>query len=53
MFRLLKYYTSKAYKEALSKLYFPNYENFGDLSKAYENFIHKLMIVVDKLGSVH
>ena len=31
--------TAEDYKEALSKIYFPNYENFGDVNKAYENFI--------------
>ena len=45
----LKNYTAEAYKEVLSKVYFPNYENFGDVNKAYENFIQKLMSVIDKL----
>ena len=45
-FRSLKNYT----EEALSKVYFPNYENFGDVNKAYENFFKKLMRVIDKLG---
>ena len=48
-FRSLKNYTAETYKKALSKVYFPNYENFGDANKAYENFIPKLMIVIDKL----
>ena len=34
----------------LSKVYFQNYENFGDMNKDYENFIQKLMIVIDKLA---
>ena len=32
-FRSLKNYTAEAYKEALSKVYFPNYENFSDVIK--------------------
>ena len=36
--------------EALGKLCFPDYENFSDVSKAYENVIQKLMSVVDKLA---
>ena len=48
--RSLKSYTADAYKKALSKVYFPNYESFGDVNKAYENFIQKLMSVIDKLA---
>ena len=49
-FRSLKNYAAEAYKEALGKVYFPNYENFSDVDKAYENFIQKLMSVIDKLA---
>ena len=41
----LKNYTA----EALSKVYFPNYECFSDVNKAYKNFIKKLRSVIDKL----
>ena len=44
-----KSYADEAYNEALSKVYFPNYENFSDL-KAYGNFIQKLMSIIDKLA---
>ena len=40
---------SEAYKEALGKVNFPNFENFSDVNKAFEKFILKLMIVIDKL----
>ena len=46
----LKSDTAEAYKGALGKVYFPNYENFSDVNKAYENFIQKLMSVIDKLA---
>ena len=49
-FRSLKNYTAEAGKEALGKVYFPNYESFSDVNKAYENFIQKLMSVTDKLA---
>ena len=49
-FRSLKNYTAEAYKEALGKVFFPDYENFSDVNKAYENFIQKLMSVIDKLA---
>ena len=48
----LKNYTAEAYKERLGKVYFPNYENFSDVNKAYENFIQKLMTVIDKLAAL-
>ena len=44
----LKKYTAEVYKEALGKVYFPNYENFSDVNKAYEN-IQKLMSVTERL----
>ena len=39
----MKNYTAEAYKEALGKVCFPDYENFSDVNKAYENFIQKLI----------
>ena len=50
-FRSLKNYTAEAYKEALGKVCFPDYEKFSDVNKAYENFIQKLMSAIDKLTS--
>ena len=49
-FRSLKNYTAEAYKEALGKVCFPDYENFSDVNKAYENFIQRLMSIIDKLA---
>ena len=49
-FLSLKKYTAVAYKEAPGKVHFPDYENFSDVNKAYENFIQKLMSVIDKLA---
>ena len=49
-FRSPKNYTAEVYKEALGKACFPDYENFSDVNKAYENFIQKLMSVIDKLA---
>ena len=47
IFCSLKNYTAATYKEALGKVCFPN---FSDVNKAYENFIQKLMSVIDKLA---
>ena len=49
-FGSLKNYAVEVYKEPLSKVYFTNYENFGDVNKAYDDFIQKLMSVIDKLA---
>ena len=49
-FRSLKDYTAESYEEALGKVYFPNYEIFSDVNKAYKNFIHELISVFDKLA---
>ena len=46
----LTYQTAEAYKKDMGKVYFPNYENFSDVNKAYENFFQKLMSVIDKLA---
>ena len=48
-FSSLKNYTADYYKEALKQVDFPNYENFGDVNKAYSNFFQKLMTVIDKI----
>ena len=49
-FRSLKNYSPEIYEEALRKLSFPNYELFDDIDRAYENFIQKVMAVIDNLG---
>ena len=49
-FPSLKKFTTEAHREALGKVYFPNYEKFSDVIKAYENFIQKLMSVIGKLA---
>ena len=49
-FPSLKNCTAEAYKKALGKVCFPGYANFSDMNKAYENFIQRLMSVIDKLA---
>ena len=50
-FRSLENYSPEVYEKVLSKLLFPNYELFDDIDKAYENFIQKVMAVIDNLAS--
>ena len=48
-FRSLKNYSPEIYEEALRKISFPNYELFDDIDTAHENFIQKVMVVIDNL----
>ena len=38
------------FQQELSKLNFPIYQNFNDINKAYNNFIQKIMNVIDKIA---
>ena len=49
-FRSHKNHSSEVYEEALRKSSFPNYELFDDIGKAYENFIQKVMTVIDNFA---
>ena len=49
-FRSLKDYTVDAYKNALKKINFPNYEYFEDVNRAYSDFFQKLMSVIDNIA---
>ena len=40
------------FEQELSKLNFPNYWNFNDISKTYNDFIQKIMNVIDKPASL-
>ena len=49
-FGFVKNHSPEAYKEALRKLGFPNYELFDDIEKAHENVIQKVMVVIGNLA---
>ena len=49
-FRSLKNYAIDAYKNALKKINFPNYEYFEDVNRAYSDFFQKLMTVIDNVA---
>ena len=38
------------FQQELSKLNFPIYQNFNDINEAYNNFIQKIMNVIDKIA---
>ena len=47
---MLKHYTVDLFEQELSKLNFPNYQNFNDINEAYNDFIQKIMNVIDKVA---
>ena len=47
---MLKHYTVDLFEQELSKLNFPNYRNFNDINEAYNDFIQKIMNVIDKVA---
>ena len=44
-----KHYTVDLFEQEWSKLNFPNYQNFNDINEAYNDFIQKIMNVIDKV----
>ena len=49
-FRSLKNYSVGAYKKAMRKLNFPNYEYIEDVNRAYSDCSQKLRAVIDKVA---
>ena len=48
-FRSFKKYSVEEHEKALGKVVFPNYEEYSNINKAYNDFFHKLTEVVKKL----
>ena len=42
-------HTADLFEQELSKLNFPNYQNYNDINKAYNDFLEKIMNVIDKV----
>ena len=49
-YRSFKHYTVDLFEQELSKLNFPNYRNFNDINEAYNDFIQKIMNVINKVA---
>ena len=47
-FRSFKHYSADLFKETLTSINFPNYLNFNDATEAYDDFIQKIMVAIDK-----
>ena len=51
-FRSFKHYTVDLFGQELSKLNFPNYQNYNEINEAYNDFIQKIMSVIDKVAPI-
>ena len=40
------------FKETLTSINFPNYQNFNDATEAYDDFIQKIMVAIDKVAPI-
>ena len=51
-FHSFKHYSTDVFKETLSSINFPNYQNFNDATEAYDDFIQKIMVAIDKVAPI-
>ena len=51
-FRSFKHYTVNLFEQELSKLNFPNYHNYNEINEAYNDFLQKIMSVIDKVAPI-
>ena len=51
-FRLFKYYSADLFKETLTSINFPIYQNFNNATEAYDDFIQKIMVAIDKVAPI-
>ena len=40
------------FEQELSKLNFPNYQNYNEINEAYNDFIQKIMSLIDKVAPI-
>ena len=51
-FHSFKHYSADLFQEYLTGKKFPNYQNFNDATKAYDDFIQKLMVAIDNAAPI-
>ena len=51
-FRSFKHYSADLFKETLTSINFPDYLNFNDATEAYDDFIQKIMVAIDKVAPI-
>ena len=52
-FRSLKHYTVDLFEQELSKLNFPNYQDHNEINEAYNDFIQKIVSVIDEVAPIN
>ena len=52
-FRSFKHYTVDLFEQELSKLSFPDYENYNDINEAYDNFLQKIVGIIMPIRERH
>ena len=51
-FRSFKHYTVDLFEQELSKLNIPNYRKYNEINEAYNDFIQKIMSLIDKVAPI-
>ena len=51
-FRSFKHYSADLFKQTLTSINFPNHLNFNDATEAYDDFIQKIMVAIDKVAPI-
>ena len=51
-FRSVKQCSAGLFKETLTSINFPNYQNFNDATKSYDDHIQKIMVAIDKVAPI-
>ena len=49
---MFNHYSADLFKETLTSINFPNYQNFNDSTEAYDDFIQKIMVAIDKVAPI-
>ena len=51
-FRSFKHYTVDLFEQEISKLNFPSYQNYDEINEAYNDFIQKIMSLINKVAPI-
>ena len=51
-FRSFMHYSADLFKETLTSINVPNYLNFNDATEAYDDFLQKIMVAIDKVAPI-
>ena len=51
-FRSFKHYSADLFKTTLTSINFPNYQSFNGNTEAYDDFIQKIMVAIDKVATI-